>query len=143
MMFLQSGERIDLDDEPQALRRGIAELIGLPRNQVRRAELPPVVRRVPRNTSQSLLEGRRRLQGSNPIEEYNHQTDLLDLLTRAGGRVAHPLGDGGVLMHCPCPNHQHHDARASLEIRPAKNSRRCGRFVAYGYAPGAASVHRG
>ncbi len=49
--------------------------------------------------------------------------------------MAHPLGDGGVLMHCPCPNHQHHDARASLEIRPAKNSQRYGRFVAYGYAP--------
>ena len=135
-MLLQSGERIDLDNEPQAVRRGIEQLTTLPRNPVHHVvDVPPLERRTQATAAQRPREGRRRLEGSNPIAEYNQRVNLLDWLIQAGGRIAQAFGDGGVLLHCPCPNHQHHDARPSLERRPARNRSRYGRFVAYGYAP--------
>jgi hypothetical protein len=42
---------------------------------------------------------------------------------------------GRTLLHCPCANHAHGDARPSLEIQPARKAR-YGQHVAIGHAPG-------
>jgi hypothetical protein len=52
-----------------------------------------------------------------------------------GGRIAQRGRFGRTLLHCPCPNHTHGDARPSLEVQPARNAR-YGQHVAIGHAPG-------
>jgi hypothetical protein len=52
-----------------------------------------------------------------------------------GGRIAQRGRFGRTLLHCPCPNHAHGDARPSVEIQPAKKAR-YGQHVAIGHAPG-------
>jgi hypothetical protein len=39
------------------------------------------------------------------------------------------------VLHCPCGQHQHHDALDSLEIRPACNTACYGPYVVIAHAP--------
>lgn len=71
----------------------------------------------------------------SPIQDYNSTTNLLDWLISLGARVASRTRQGGYLLHCPCPNHKHQDARPSLEIQPARNPRH-GAYVAIAHAAG-------
>lgn len=131
-LLLQDHTTLDLDSEPGAWQRALRIIADLPRNPV--AMLPPApepARPVPAG-SQTRSTGSGATQG---IRAYNRATDLLALLEAAGGRIAERYHDGGMLLHCPCPNHAHDDQDPSLEVRPATSSR-YGRYVAYGYAPG-------
>jgi hypothetical protein len=68
------------------------------------------------------------------IEAYNQATDLVARFESYGGRIAQFGRAGRTLLHCPCPNHTHGDARPSLEVQPAKKAR-YGPYVAIGHAP--------
>jgi hypothetical protein len=69
------------------------------------------------------------------IAAYNGATDLVALLESYGGKIAQLGRFGRTLLHCPCPNHAHGDARPSVEIQPARKAR-YGQHVAIGHAPG-------
>ena len=131
-LLLQNGTGIDLDTGAAALRDAIATVAALPRNPT--ANLPhvppPPVSKIGYQTPQERLG-----PTNNPIYDYNRTTNLLALLERYGGQIAEQYRDGGALMHCPCGQHQHGDAHASLQVRPARNWARYGQYVARGHAP--------
>jgi hypothetical protein len=134
-LYLPSGVVLNLDAGEHVVRHAVRELWKLPQNAVDQLPTaPPLLPRNPRNALQ-----RRSVAQEAPLDfihDYNTAIDLLAFLERLGGRVAQYLPSGSVLMHCPCPHHQHNDARPSIELRPAKNRERYGEFVIFGYAPG-------
>lgn len=131
-LLLQDGTTVDLDAGVTAVRSAIATVATLPCNTA--ANLPPL----PTPTSKSGRQTRQERPGAtnNPIQAYNHTTDLIDLLESYGAHIAEQHRNGSSLLHCPCGQHQHGDAQASLEVRPARNTERYGSHVAIGHAPG-------
>lgn len=132
-LIFQDASFLELDEGEALVKTAIRRIASLSRNSINQLPtLPPPEQRPLRGSErQSKVEEGQQ----NVILDYNHSTDLIALLERAGGRIAQPLRNGGVLMHCPCPHHKHHDARPSIEVRPAKNTQRYGDFVVYGYSP--------
>jgi len=130
--LLPGNEAIDLDAGPHALAHALLVLDALPRNQI--TQLPYLTRPAaldprpsqPRHVSSGAT--------SLTIERYNQTTDLAELLQAYGGRIAAQFHGGGMLMHCPCGQHQHGDRRPSLEIQRATHARN-GRFIGLGHAP--------
>jgi len=131
-LLLQDGTSIDLDAGAAAIRAAIATVAHLPQNTT--ANLPDLPPPPVRNTARQTRQERPHAP-TNPIQEYNHSTNLIDLLEQHGSHVADTYRDGSMLMHCPCGQHQHGDAQASLEVRPARNTSRYGQYVAVGHAP--------
>jgi hypothetical protein len=131
-LLLQDGTSIDLDTGAAALRDAIATVANLPRNPT--AKLPHVPP-PPRSTRGHQTRQERSQTTNNPLYDYTHATDLITLLERYGGRIAQEERAGGVLLHCPCGQHQHGDAHASLQVRPARNRARYGQYVASSHAP--------
>ncbi len=131
-LLLPNGRSIDLDRGAQAIHKALGAIVELPHNAA--ARLPHLPVTAPRETARQTRQER---PGApiNPIYDYNRTTNLIDLLEQHGGRIAEEYRDGGVLMHCPCGQHQHGDAQASLEVRPARNTVRYGQYVAIGHAP--------
>jgi hypothetical protein len=135
LLYLPDGGVLDLDLGEYMVKTAIRELRQLPLNSVR--ALPVSEGALPTGQKSARVapsEGRETAETF--IGEYNNRTDLVALLESSGGRVAAFLNHGGALMHCPCPHHKHRDARPSLEVKPARNRRRYGAFVVFGYAPG-------
>jgi hypothetical protein len=131
-LLLQIGDSIDLDRGTQAMRDARGAIAGLPQNAAARLPHLPVAppREIARQTRQERLHA-----PINPIYHDNHTTDMIGLLERYGGRIAEQRPNGSIVLHGPCGQHQHHDAHASSEIRPARNTVRYGRYVAIGHAP--------
>jgi hypothetical protein len=119
--LLPDDHLIDLDAGVHAIEHALLVIDVLPHNQVTQSPT------LPRPVAPAPIT----------IERYNQATDLVDLLLAYGGRIAEHFHGGGLLMHCPCGQHQHGDRRPSLEIQPATNARN-GRCIALGYAPGCA-----
>lgn len=135
VLLLQDDTRFDLDTgEPLATISQALTLIESlspihpDRLPLLPAKLVPAAPVSPPQSSQRAI-------GGSPIQDYNQQTNLLDWLVSIGGRVANTTHQGGYLLHCPCPNHTHRDARPSLEVQVARNARH-GAFVAIGHAAG-------
>jgi hypothetical protein len=131
-LVLHNGYTIDLDSGAQAIRDAIITIAKLPQNGAARLPQLPVVpiRETARQTRQE-----RAGAPTNLIYHYNRTTNLLALLERYGGHIAEQRRDGSAVLHCACGQHQHHDAHASLEVRPAQNTARYGQYVAIGHAP--------
>lgn len=132
-LLLQDGASIDLDTGAAAIRAAIATVAALPPNPT--AKLPHVPPPPPRKLGYQTRQERLGTT-NNPIYDYNRTTNLFAVLERYGGQIAQQYRDGGALMHCPCGQHQHGDAHASLQVRPARNWARYGQYVAKGHAPG-------
>jgi hypothetical protein len=128
-MLLLPGAALDLDAGGDVLEVALAAIAALPRNRM--AQLPqlPLPAPRPRSTHPNVAPTTESI-----IEAYNGATDLVALLESYGATVAQ-LGRRRTLLHCPCPNHAHGDARPSLEVQPARNAR-YGQHVAIGHAPG-------
>ncbi len=131
-LLLPNGRSIDLDRGTQVMRDARGAIAGLPQNAATRLPHLPVapIRETRHQTCQE-----RAGAPINPIYHYNRTTNLLDLLERYGGRIAEHYRDGGAVLHCPCGQHQHHVAHASVQVQPARNTVRYGRYVAIGHAP--------
>ncbi len=131
-LLLQSGNTIDLDSGAQAIRDALRAVAALPQNAATRLPQLPLAppREMARQTRQERVG-----TPTNPIYHYNRTTNLIALLERYGGRIAEQRRNGSIVLHCPCGQHQHHDAHASLEVRPARNTVRYGQYVAMGHAP--------
>lgn len=133
LLLLQDGTRLDLDaGEPLATINQALELVeALSPTSPERLPLLPV--EPVRTGPVSPPNAPQRPITHSPIQDYNQATNLLDWLISIGARVASRTRQGGYLMHCPCPNHKHQDARPSLEIQPARNPRH-GTCVAIAHA---------
>jgi hypothetical protein len=131
-LVLQDGRTIDLDRGTQAIRDALGAIARLPQNAA--ARLPQLPVAPPRETARQTRQERPGTP-TNPIYNYNRTINLIGLLEQHGAHIAEEYHDGGVLMHCPCGQHQHGDAHASLEVRPARNTTRYGQYVAIGHAP--------
>jgi hypothetical protein len=134
-LLLQDGTRLELDEgEPLTIiTQALTLLEALPPNNPERLPTQPARRvSVARVSVPNALQG---AQNSSPIQDYNQRTDLLDWLISKGARVAATTRGGGYVLQCPCNNHNHHDARPSLEVQPARNLRH-GAYVIIGHAPG-------
>jgi hypothetical protein len=128
-LLLPTGVAFNLDAGGDVLGGALAAIAALPRNRTAQLpQLPPPAPR-PRYTHPNVAPTTESI-----IEAYNQATDLVALLESYGGKIAQ-LGRGRTLLHCPCPNHAHGDARPSLEVQPAKKAR-YGQHVAIGHAPG-------
>jgi hypothetical protein len=129
-LLLPTGAALDLDAGGDVVEAALAAIAALPRN--RTAHLPqlPVPAPPPRSTLPNIAP-----TTESMIAAYNHATDLLALLESYGGRIAQLKRSGRTLLHCPCPNHAHGDARPSVEIQPARKFQ-YGQHVAIGHAPG-------
>jgi len=130
-LLLQDGRTIDLDTSLATVHEAIALIAALPLNSA--ANLPQLPAPLPRPTAS---QTRQEPLGptDNPIHEYNQHTDLVALLESYGGRIAEQPRSGKTILHCPCGQHQHGDARPSLEVQPARSAR-YGRAVVVGHAP--------
>jgi hypothetical protein len=128
-LVLPTGAALDLDAGGDVLREALAAIAALPRN--RTAQLPQLPPPAPRSrsTHPNVAETTESI-----IEAYNGATDLVALVESYGGKVAQRGRQGRTLLHCPCPNHAHGDARPSLEVQPARKAR-YGHYVAIGHAP--------
>jgi hypothetical protein len=129
-VLLSTGAIFDLDVGGDVVAEALTAIAALPRNPTAQLpQLPPPAPR-PRSTHPNVL-------GTTPsiIAAYNQATDLLALLESYGGKIAQRGRWGHTLLHCPCANHAHGDARPSLEVQPAKKAR-YGQHVAIGHAPG-------
>lgn len=134
VLFLPDGMTLDLDRSEQAVKTAIRSLKTLPQNSIEQLPPLPIVRQVSPDAPIKRPEAQGGSQ--NVIRDYNHSVNLITLLERFGGRVSQYFpNDSGALMHCPCPHHQHQDARPSIEVRRAKNPQRYGEYVVYGYSP--------
>jgi hypothetical protein len=128
-LFLPTGATLDLDAGGDVLHEALAAIAALPRNRTAQLpQLPPPAPR-PRSTPPNVVPTTESI-----IAAYNGATDLVALLESYGGKIAQRGRVGRTLLHCPCPNHAHGDARPSLEIQPAKKAR-YGPYVAIGHAP--------
>ncbi len=130
MLLLPTGAALDLDTGGDVLHAALAAIAALPRN--RTAHLPhlPAPAPRPRYTPPNVAP-----TTDSIIEAYNQATDLVALLESYGGRIAQRRRFGRTLLHCPCSNHAHGDARPSVEIQPARKLQ-YGQHVAIGHAPG-------
>ena len=128
-LLLPTGATFNLDAGGDVLAAAVAAIAALPRN--RTAQLPhlPPPAPQPRYTPPHVAP-----TTDSIIETYNQATDLVALLESYGGRIVQRGRWGRTLLHCPCPNHAHGDARPSVEIQPAKKTR-YGQHVAIGHAP--------
>lgn len=130
-LILPDWRTIDLDRGPEAVAQALRSLDARPlRNSIEQLPHLPVPKPV---TPQ-----RPQLSGSlrRVIDDYNRQTNLLNLLTSYGARAATTRGTTR-LLHCPCGRHQHGDLTPSLVVSPARSAR-YGPSVAHGYAPACA-----
>jgi len=129
-LLFPTGATLDLDAGSDVLGAALAAIAALPRN--RTAQLPqlPLAAPRPRYTHPNVAP-----TTDSIIKAYNQATDLVALLESYGGRSAQRGRSKRTLLHCPCPNHAHGDARPSVEIQPAKKAR-YGQHVAIGHAPG-------
>jgi hypothetical protein len=127
-LLLPTGTALDLDAGGTVLEEALAAIATLPRNYT--AQLPQLPAPAPR--PRSTLPNVARTTESI-IEAYNQATDVVALLESYGGKTAQQRR-GRTLLHCPCPNHAHRDARPSLEVQPARKAR-YGQYVAIGHAP--------
>ncbi len=129
-LLLPTGAALNLDAGGDVLHEALAAIVALPRNRTAQLpQLPPPASQ-PRSTLPHVAP-----TTESVIAAYNQATDLLALLESYGGKVAQLRRFGRTLLHCPCPNHAHGDARPSVEIQPAKKAR-YGQHVAIGHAPG-------
>jgi hypothetical protein len=129
-LLLPTGAALDLDAGGTVLEEALTAIAALPRNRTAQLpQLPPPAPR-PRSTHPNVTS-----TTDSIIAAYNQATDLVALLESYGGKVAQLRRFGRTLLHCPCSNHAHGDARPSLEIQPAKKAR-YGQHVAIGHAPG-------
>ena len=126
-LLLPTGATFNLDAGGDILREALAAIAALPRNHT--AQLPPPAPR-PRYTHPNVAGTTESI-----IAAYNQATDLVALLESYGGKIAQLGRWGRTLLHCPCPNHAHGDARPSVEIQPARKPQ-YGQHVAIGHAPG-------
>lgn len=134
-LLLQDGTRLELDEgEPlSTIGQAMNLLEVLPPNN---PDMLPLLPAAPvSHTPVSPPNGPGRPKSGSPIQDYNQRINLLDWLVSIGGRLAGSTRGGGYLLHCPCSNHKHQDARPSLELQPARNPRR-GAYVLIGHAPG-------
>jgi hypothetical protein len=129
-LLLPTGAALDLDAGGTVLEEALAAIAALPRN--RTAQLPqlPLATPRPRYTHPNVAP-----TTDSIIAAYNQATDLVALLESYGGKIAQLGRWGRTLLHCPCANHAHGDARPNLEIQPARKAR-YGQHVAIGHAPG-------
>jgi hypothetical protein len=134
VLIFSDGERFELDNGIPTVREGLVKLLNFPKNPLN--SLPQLPASPREGSRGSEMAGGRRERSDNPIQHYNQTTNLISYLESLGGRIAEEYPGGGVLMHCPCPNHKHGDAHASLEIKPSTNTSRYGQYVAYGYSQG-------
>lgn len=134
ILLLQDGTRLDLDAaEPLATITQALTLIEA-LSPTHPDRLPALLPKPIEKGPVSPPDGLQRPKGASPIQDYNQRTNLLEWLVSIGARIAYQTSQGGYLLHCPCRNHKHQDARPSLEIQPARNPRR-GRTIAFGHAP--------
>jgi hypothetical protein len=129
-LLLPTGATLDLDAGSDVLHTALAAIAALPRNAT--AQLPQLPPPTPRLRSTRLHVSE---TTESIIAAYNGATDLVALLESYGGKIAQRGRFGRTLLHCPCPNHAHGDARPSVEIQPARKAR-YGQHVAIGHAPG-------
>lgn len=129
-LLLPTGAALDLDTGGDVLHDALAAIAALPRNATTQLPQLPVLAPRPRYTRPNVTE-----TTDSIIAAYNGATDLVALLESYGGKIAQRGRWGRTLLHCPCANHAHGDARPSLEIQPAKKAR-YGQHVAIGHAPG-------
>jgi hypothetical protein len=129
-LLLPTGAALDLDAGGDVLAEALGAIAALPRNATAQLpQLPPAAPR-PRSTRPHVAP-----TTDSIIAAYNQATDLIALLESYGGTIAQRGRFGRTLLHCPCANHAHGDARPSLEVQPAKKAR-YGQHVAIGHAPG-------
>jgi hypothetical protein len=133
-LIFSDGERIELDSGIPTVREGLVKLLNFTKNPL--SLLPQLPTSSREGTRSPERAGGWQERSDNPIQHYNQTTNLISYLESLGGRIAEEYPGGGVLMHCPCPNHKHGDAHASLEIKPSTNTSRYGQYVAYGYSQG-------
>ena len=129
-LLLSTGATFNLDVGGDVLEATLAAIVALPRN--RTAQLPQLPAPTPRPAyTRPTVPG----TTDSIIAAYNQATDLVALLESYGGRIAQRGRFGRTLLHCPCPNHAHGDARPSVEIQSARKPQ-YGQHVAIGHAPG-------
>lgn len=135
MLFVVGATPLELDSGNNVVHEAIRRVSSLPLNH---SDVVPQMKLQSDKPLDSARENRSnsRENSENSIRDYNHATDIIQLLQGFGGRIAEYLHNGGALMHCPCPFHKHADARASIEVRPTKNKDRYGDFIIFGYVPG-------
>jgi hypothetical protein len=129
-LLLPTGATLDLDTGGDVSADALATIAALPRNATAQLRQLPLAAPRPCSTPPNVA-----LTTDSIIAAYNRATDLVALLESYGGRIAQRRRFGRTLLHCPCPNHAHGDARPSVEIQPAKKAR-YGQHVAIGHAPG-------
>jgi hypothetical protein len=125
-LLLPEGATFNLDAGGNVLAEALAAIVALPRNCT--AQLPQLPPPPPRPCSTPPTT-------PSTIEAYNQATDLVALFESYGGKIAQQGRRGRTLLHCPCANHAHGDARPSLQVQSARNAR-YGQHVAIGHAPG-------
>ena len=132
VLLLQDGTQLNLD--VGEARATVAEAISLVETLTPNdtCTLPPMPLY---NAAVASSAAPQRGRSGNPIQDYIQTTNLLDWLISIGAHVAYRTRTGGYVLHCPCANHKHHDAHASLEVRPATNVRH-GQYIAIGYSGG-------
>ena len=129
-LLLPTGAALDLDAGGDVLHEAVAAIAALPRNATGQLPQLPLAAPRPRSTPPNVAPTTESI-----IAAFNQATDLVFLLESYGGRIAQRGRWGRTLLHCPCPNHAHGDARPSLEVQPAKKAR-YGQHVVIGHAPG-------
>ena len=128
-LLLQDGRTINLDTSLATVHQAIVLIAALPRNSA--TNLPALPPPPPRPTASQT-----RQEPLGPTDNpYNQRTDLVALLESYGGRIAEQPRNGKNILHCPCGQHQHGDARPSVKGQVARSAR-YGRAVAVGHAPG-------
>jgi hypothetical protein len=128
-LVLPTGVTFNLDAGGDILREALVAIAALPRNHTTQLpQLPPPAPR-PRSTHPNVAPTTESI-----IAAYNQATDLVALLESYGGKIAQLGRFGRTLLHCPCANHAHGDARPSLDIQPARKPQ-YGQHVAIGHAP--------
>ncbi len=129
-LLLPTGAALDLDAGGDVLHEALTVIVALPRNAT--TQLPQLPMAAPRLRS---THPNVALPTESIIAAYNQATDLVALLESYGGTIAQRGRSKRTLLHCPCPNHAHGDARPSVEIQPARKLQ-YGQHVAIGHAPG-------
>jgi hypothetical protein len=132
VLLLQDGTQLNLDvgETRATMAEAISVVETLTPNDT--CALPPMPLY---NAAVASSDAPQRGRSGNPIQDYIQTTNLLDWLISIGAHVAYRTRTGGHVLHCPCANHKHHDAHASLEVRPATNVRH-GQYIAIGYSGG-------
>lgn len=134
-LLLQDRTRLELD-EGEALATIAHALTLLEALQPNNPDMLPILPATPVTIAPVRPPNAlQRPQSGSPIQDYNQRTNLVDWLISIGARVAAPTRAGGYLLHCPCNNHKHNDARPSLEVQRARNPRH-GVYVLIGHASG-------